>query len=93
MLDKNPKDAHYTYAFGDIHREHFEEQGAYYLDLWPLSGVILKVFSPSMATATMQTNYETATARPDLLPRWFKPIAGGPNMSVLTMTRSFGHNY
>jgi cytochrome P450 len=80
MLNKVPKDCHYTYVFADIHRQNFQKEGAFYLDLWPLSGVTMAVFSPTMAAATMQTNYEIATSRPDMLQRFFKPIAGGPNM-------------
>jgi cytochrome P450 len=80
MLDKLPKDCHYVHAFADIYREHFHNQGAFYLDLWPLSGIIMEAFSPTMAAAVLQSNYEIATSRPDILPRFFKPIAGGPNM-------------
>lgn len=80
MLDKLPKDCHYVHAFADIYREYFQNQGAFYLDLWPLSGIIIEVFSPTMAAAVLQTNYKIATSRPDMLPRFFKPIAGGPNM-------------
>jgi cytochrome P450 len=80
MLDKLPKGCYYTYVFADIHREHFQKEGAFYLDLWPLSGVTMAVFSPTIAAATTQTNYEIATSRPDMLQRFFKPIAGGLNM-------------
>ncbi len=40
----------------------------------------MEVFSPTMGAAVLQTNYEIATSRPDFLPRFFKPIAGSPNM-------------
>lgn len=67
VLDKLPKDCHYVYAFADIYREHFQNQDAFYLDLWPLSGIIMEVFSPTMAAAALQTNYEIATSGPDIL--------------------------
>jgi hypothetical protein len=62
MFKKLPKDCHYTYVFCDIHKEHFHKEGAYYLDLLPLRGVILAVFSPGMAMAITQTNYDIATS-------------------------------
>ena len=68
------------YAFLDIYREHFQQGGSYYLDLWPLSPPLMLTFSPTTATAVMQTDYNIATSRPDMLDRFFKPIAGGPNM-------------
>ena len=33
MIDKLPGDAHYQSAFGDIARQHFSEEGVFYLDL------------------------------------------------------------
>jgi cytochrome P450 len=80
VLDKLPRDSHYNDAFAEIYREQFQKEGVFYLDFWPVSGVIIAVFSPTAATAVLQTHYETATSRPDLLPRWFKPITGGASI-------------
>ncbi|PQE04870.1 cytochrome P450 protein [Rutstroemia sp. NJR-2017a BBW] len=55
-----PRGAHYQFMFGDIARKYFLNEGVFYLDLWPMSGLFL--------------------TRPHLLERFFKPIAGGPNL-------------
>lgn len=80
MLDRLPRGAHFQYAFGDIARQHFTEQGALYIDLWPLSGLFLATVSPQVAVQAAQTNLTLATERPYLIKRFFKPIAGGPNL-------------
>ena len=79
MIDKLPKNAHYQNAFGDIAREHFSKEGLFYLDLWPVSGLFLVVVSPYIA-AQIHANPGISMQRPQLLPRFFKPICGGPNM-------------
>ncbi|KUJ23773.1 sterigmatocystin biosynthesis P450 monooxygenase StcS [Mollisia scopiformis] len=65
--EKLPKDAHYQYIIGDIYSDHFQKEGAFYIDLWPMSGLCF-------------VNPKLAIERPRLLPRFFKPIAGGPNL-------------
>ncbi|KAL8781360.1 MAG: hypothetical protein Q9213_006049 [Squamulea squamosa] len=79
MMDPLPKDAHYELAFGDIFRQYFAKDGAFYIDLWPLSGLYLAVISPTAATQAVQTS-AISCERPRLLERFFKPIAGGPNL-------------
>ena len=79
MLDKLPKDAHYQNAFGDVAREHFCKEGAYYPDPWPVSGLFLVVVSPHVATQ-IHANPAISMRRPKLLPRFFRPICGGPSM-------------
>ena len=79
MIDKLPRNAHYQSAFGDIAREHFSKEGLFYLDLWPVSGLFLVNVSPHVA-AQIHTNPHMSMQRPSLLPRFFKPICGGPNM-------------
>ena len=79
MMDALPKDAHYQLAFGDIFRQYFAKEGAFYIDLWPLSGLYLAVVSPTAATQATQTS-DISCERPRLLERFFKPIAGGPNL-------------
>ena len=79
MMDALPKDAHYELAFGDIFRQYFRKEGAFYIDLWPLSGLYLAVISPTAATQAAQTS-GISCERPRLLERFFKPIAGGPNL-------------
>ncbi len=79
-LDSLPLRAHYQYAFGDIARKHFTKEGAFYVDLWPITGLFLIIVSPKAAVQTMQTNPSTSISRPLLTPRFFKPIAGGPNL-------------
>ncbi len=79
-MDALPKGAHYQYAFGDVAREHFVKEGVYYVDLWPLGGLFLTVVSPKVAIQATQTNTSLSSERPALLRRFFKPIAGGPNL-------------
>ena len=79
MIGKLPRSAHYQNALGDIAREHFSKEGLFYLDLWPVSGLFLVVVSPNVA-AQMHANPAMSMQRPSLLPRFFKPICGGPNM-------------
>ena len=78
-LDKIPKNAHYQSAFGDIARQHFLKQGLFYLDLWPVSGLFLVNVSPKVAVQ-IHASPDISMQRPKLLPRFFKPICGGPNM-------------
>ncbi|MCJ1357540.1 MAG: hypothetical protein MMC33_007536 [Icmadophila ericetorum] len=80
FIDGLPRGAHYQYAFGDIARKHFTDQGAFYIDLWPLSGLFLAAVSPQVAIQAAQMNLALATERQHLLKRFFKPIAGGPNL-------------
>lgn len=77
-MDALPKGAHYQYIFGDIAREHFTEEGVFYMDLWPMSGLFLTVISPNTAVEVTQTNSNLSMERPFLLHRFFKPITGGP---------------
>ncbi|TVY18274.1 putative sterigmatocystin biosynthesis P450 monooxygenase [Lachnellula arida] len=77
--ERLPKDAHYQYMFGEIYRDHFEKEGAFFIDLWPMTGLCYAVFSPHVAAAVMQ-NPNLSMQRPYLLSRFFKPIAGGPNL-------------
>ena len=79
-IDALPKGAHYEYAFGDVARQHFTKEGVFYIDLWPISGLYLTVVSPKAAIQAAQTNSKLSSERPALLSRFFKPIAGGPNL-------------
>ena len=79
MMESLPNDAHYMLAFGEIFREYFPEEGAFYIDLWPLSGMYLAIRSPTAAIQAAQTS-GISCERPRLLERFFKPIAGGPNL-------------
>ena len=78
-MDALPKDAHYELAFGDIARKYFSKEKAFYIDLWPLSGLYLVLTSLTAANQATQTS-AIACERPRLLERFFKPIAGGPNL-------------
>ena len=78
-LGKLPPNAHYQNALGDIAREHFQHEGCYYIDMWPVSGILLVVFSPRIANQ-IHANPKMSMQRPPLLPRFFRPFAGGPNM-------------
>lgn len=78
-LDKLPSNAHYQSALGDIAREHFQHEGCYYIDLWPVSGIIMVIVSPHI-TNQIHANPQMSMQRPALLPRFFYPIAGGPNL-------------
>lgn len=79
MINKLPRNAHYQSAFGDVAREHFSKEGVFYIDLWPVSGLFLAVVSPNVATQ-IHANPGMSMERPSLLPRFFKPICGGPSM-------------
>jgi cytochrome P450 len=79
-LDRLPEDAHYHYAPAEIGMEHFAENGAYYIDLWPMTGSTLIITSPKIGTQVTQTNPRLNCKRPKLLSRFFLPITGGPTM-------------
>lgn len=66
--------------FADIGHDHFQDEGMFYVDLWPVSGMMLIVTSPSVATQVAQTNTRLSHDRAPILKRFFKPIAGGPNL-------------
>lgn len=74
-----PPKAHYQYAFADIWREHFSNEGCFYVDAWPVTGLILINFSPGIAPHVLQAG-TISLNRPSILPRFFKPIAGGRNL-------------
>jgi cytochrome P450 len=77
VLDRLPKDIHYQLAFATIARENFFETGAFYMDLWPMSGLMLTIVSPKTGTEITQTNPKLPSERPELLGRFLKPITGG----------------
>lgn len=79
-IDKLPYKAHYFYAFGNIYEKYFKEGGVYYLDAWPVAGLMLVVISPTAATEAFQTNSLTSMKKPKLLARYFKPITGGASL-------------
>jgi cytochrome P450 len=72
-----PKDAHYQYGFATIAREVFSDSGAFYMDLWPMSGLFLTIVSPKIGVEITQTNPKLTSDRPKLLRRFLKPITGG----------------
>lgn len=65
---------------GAIAREEFPGTGGFYIDLWPMSGLLYVVFSPQIGVQITQTNAALHSERPKLLERFFKPITGGPNI-------------
>ena len=73
--------------FADIAHEHFQSEGLFYVDLWPASGMMIIVTSPLVAAQVAQTNTEICYDRASMLKRFFKPIAGGPNL--FDMGKSF----
>ncbi|KAF2870279.1 sterigmatocystin biosynthesis P450 monooxygenase StcS [Massariosphaeria phaeospora] len=80
VLKRLPKDAHYQYSFALIAREHFYNEGCYYLDLWPMGALIMITVSPQIGIQITQTNAALHSDRPHLLRRFFKPITGGPSL-------------
>lgn len=66
--------------FADIAHDHFQDEGMFYVDLWPVSGMMIIVTSPLVATQVAQTNTTLSHDRASMLKRFFKPIAGGPNL-------------
>lgn len=79
-MDLLPRNAHYQYMFADIAHEHFQDEGLFYVDLWPASGMMIIVTSPTVASQVAQTNNNLCFDRASMLRRFFKPIAGGPNL-------------
>lgn len=77
FLDRLPSDAHYQYGFATIAREMFPDTGAFYMDLWPMSGLFFTVVSPKIASEITQQNPALTSERPVLLRRYLKPITGG----------------
>ncbi|KAM7222488.1 sterigmatocystin biosynthesis P450 monooxygenase [Rhypophila decipiens] len=77
QLDRLPSDAHYEYGFATIAEDEFRDTGAFYMDLWPMSGLFLTVVSPQMATEITQVNPALTSERPKLLRDFLKPITGG----------------
>ncbi|KAL8917803.1 MAG: hypothetical protein Q9208_007732 [Pyrenodesmia sp. 3 TL-2023] len=80
LNDGLPPNAHEQYMFADIAHEHFQDRGMFYVDLWPVSGMMIIVTSPLVATQVAQTNTRLSHDRAPILKRFFKPIAGGPNL-------------
>ena len=78
--ERLPRGAHFQYMFSDIYLEEFQDGGVFYLDMWPLSPLFQAVVSPTAATTVTQTNPRLATRKPDLLPTFFEPLAGGSNL-------------
>ncbi|MCJ1311863.1 hypothetical protein MMC25_005536 [Agyrium rufum] len=78
-LKKIPANAHYQNALGDIAREHFPAENLFYIDTWPVSGILLVNVSPEIASQ-VHADPHVSMQRPLLLPRWFQPISGGPNL-------------
>ncbi|MCJ1420219.1 hypothetical protein MMC32_006576 [Xylographa parallela] len=77
-LDKFPKGAHPTLAFGHISKS-FPKSGVFYVDLWPIGVPFMIVTSPNLAIQATQTS-KIALTRPLELQNWFRPITGGPAM-------------
>lgn len=80
-IDKLPPDAHPAYSFGQIAKDQFSN-GVYYLDMWPFFGPLLVCTSLNAAVDAAQKT-ATAPKKPNSLVRWFKPIAGGPNLFTM----------
>ena len=78
-LSKIPPNAHYQNAMAVIAREHFQHEGCYYIDMWPVSGILSIIVSPHVANQ-IHANPKMSMQRPPLLPRFFRPIAAGLDM-------------
>ena len=85
LLDALPPKAHYQYALGDLALNRFSKEGCYYIDSWPVTGLIMINISPRIAPQVLQAG-KISLERPSLLPRFFKPIAGGRNLFDLGET-------
>ena len=79
-IDALPKNAHYQYMFADTVQERFQSKGLFCVDLWPASGMMIIVTSAQVAAQVAQTNTKICYDRAFMLTRFFKPIAGGPNL-------------
>jgi hypothetical protein len=77
VLDQLPKVVHYHFAFATIVREDFASEGAFYINLWPMSGHFHTVVSPKVATEITLTNPKLTSDHPELLRRLLKCITGG----------------
>jgi hypothetical protein len=80
MKQRLPADGHYSYIISIIAREHFAEEGCFYLDLWPMIGLLLIAVSPQMSVQVTQTCPNLRATRPSFLRKFFKPITGGPTL-------------
>lgn len=75
-----PRDVHYQLGFATIAREQFYETGAFYMDLWPMSGLLFAVVSPKIGMEITQQNPRLTSERPKLLRQFLKPITGGSTL-------------
>ncbi|KAG5292726.1 sterigmatocystin biosynthesis P450 monooxygenase StcS [Histoplasma ohiense] len=80
ILDCLPRDAHYQLGFATIAREHFYETGAFYMDLWPMSGLFFAVVSPKIGMEITQQNPRLTSEHPKQLRQFLKPITGGSTL-------------
>ncbi|OHF04466.1 cytochrome P450 [Colletotrichum orchidophilum] len=76
-FDSLPPGVHANYVLARL-GELFGENGAFYLDTWPMADPMLVVLDPEMAH---QTVYHPVTGlqKPPMLVGWFHPITGGPS--------------
>ena len=79
-INELPYKAHYFHAFREIYQSNFENEGVFYLDLWPAAELMLIVISPAVVTEGFQNNTLTSMKKPDMLADFFKPITGGPTL-------------
>ncbi|PGH05688.1 hypothetical protein GX51_02848 [Blastomyces parvus] len=79
-LDRLPRDVHHQFGLATIAREQFYETGAFYIDLWPMSGLFFIVVSPKTGIEITQQNPKLTSNHPELLRRYLKPITGGPTI-------------
>lgn len=80
VLDRLPNNVHRQEIFATIARECFMETGAFYIDLWPMSGLYLIIVSPKTGVEITQTNPKLTSERPELLRRFMNPITGGSSL-------------
>ncbi|TPX18157.1 uncharacterized protein E0L32_002666 [Thyridium curvatum] len=78
MVNALPPKAHSTYIVNGVGKT-IKHNGAFYLDLWPMTEPLLVVTDPDMATQAT-THPITGARKPAVLKAWFLPITGGPSL-------------
>ena len=80
ILSKVPPDAHPSYLPGLLRRAFPDVGPIFYLDMWPVTGPILVVSSPTVA---YQFTQEHPQPKAGELRRWIKPLAENQDLVSL----------
>ncbi|KAK1659734.1 cytochrome P450 [Colletotrichum godetiae] len=76
-FDTLPPGVHASYVLARLGELH-GQNGAYYIDTWPMADPMLVVTAPDMAHQTVY-HPVAGSQKPPMLVGWFHPITGGPS--------------